>query len=292
MPARWYTAGRFPYLDTNRQRLAYDTRMKVISATLLSLVVAAGVAAGQAQPAPPPQTKPAPQQTKPKPAPRRPAAPVTAALTITVTDGKGGPLTGVVVRATGPVDREGTTENGNLRFEGLRAGNYRLRFIHDDYITLERDIIIASGQRSLDQHVMLSEAEKEPPPPPPPPEEPKPAPLPPPGRAVTVSVPEFVEQNLIRSSEPQKVSPIACSGLLQTTLWQVREAWDKRHHEEADLMLYVVGGEGTLRMNDQDVPLSAGRFVSVPRGTTYGLSRRGRNPLIVLASLGGEACTP
>jgi mannose-6-phosphate isomerase-like protein (cupin superfamily) len=271
-----------------------DTGMKVISATLLSLVMAAGVAAGQPQPAPPPQSKPAPQQTKPKPkpAPRRQAAPVTAALTITVTDGRGGPLTGVMVRATGPVEREGATENGTVRFEGLRAGNYRLRFSHDDFITLERDIIIASGQRALDQHVMLSDAEKEPPPPPPPPEEPKPAPLPPPGRAVTVSVPDFVEQNLIGSSEPQKVSPLACSGLLQATLWQVRETWDKRQHDEADAMLYVVGGEGTLRMNDRDIPLSAGRFVSVPRGTTYGLSRRGRNPLIVLANLGGEACTP
>jgi mannose-6-phosphate isomerase-like protein (cupin superfamily) len=55
-------------------------------------------------------------------------------------------------------------------------------------------------------------------------------------------------------------------------------------------MLYVVGGEGTLRMNDRDVPLDAGTFVSVPRGTAYGFTRRGRNPLIVLATLGGEAC--
>jgi mannose-6-phosphate isomerase-like protein (cupin superfamily) len=107
-----------------------------------------------------------------------------------------------------------------------------------------------------------------------------------------VSIPDFVEQNLIGSSEPQKVSAVACSGLVQTVLWQVREPWDKRHHEGADGMLYVVGGEGSLRLNDRDIPLSAGRFISVPRGSTYALTRRGRNPLIVLASLAGEPCAP
>jgi quercetin dioxygenase-like cupin family protein len=103
-------------------------------------------------------------------------------------------------------------------------------------------------------------------------------------------VPDFVEQNLIRNSEPQKASAVACSGLVQTVLWQVREPWDKRQHPDSDAMLYVVGGEGTLRMNDRDIPLAAGRFVSVPRGTSYGLIRRGRNPVIVLATLGGEGC--
>ena len=224
---------------------------------------------------------------------RRAASPAaTTTLTVTVTDGKGGPINDVLVRASGPVDREARTQGGSIRFEGLRTGLYRLRFIHDDYVTLERDVNVPAGQRSLDQHVMLSPAEKVAPPPPPEPEPPKPAPLPPPGKAVTVSIPDFVEQNLIGSSEPQKVSAVACSGLVQTMLWQVRETWDKRAHEASDAMLYVVGGEGTIRLNDRDLPLAAGRFVSVPRGTTYGLTRRGRNPLIVLASLAGEACTP
>lgn len=232
---------------------------------------------------------------KPQPPARRPASSpssATTTLTVTVTDGKGSPLTGVMVRAAGPVDREGSTQSGGVRFEGLRTGTYRLRFTHDDFVTLERDVNVPAGQRALDQHVMLTAAEKkEAPPPPPAPEPPKPAPLPPPGRAVTVSVPDFVEQNLIGSSEPQKVSTMSCSGLLQTVLWQVREPWDKRLHE-SDAVLYVVGGEGTLRMNDRDIPMSAGRFVSVPRGTSYSLLRRGRNPLILLAGLAGEPCTP
>ena len=55
-------------------------------------------------------------------------------------------------------------------------------------------------------------------------------------------------------------------------------------------MLYVVGGDGTLRLAGRDIPVAAGSFAVVPRGTTYGLSRRGRNPLIVLATLSGPPC--
>ncbi len=273
--------------------LCHDTAMRPTSVVLLSLWCAASAGAQTKPPAEAPPQPPAVTQPKPAPpATRKPAPPAPAmTLTVTVTDARGTPLSGVIVRASGALDREGKTESGTVRFEGLRSGAYRLRFTHPDYVTLERDVVLPTGQRTLDQHVMLSNAEKPPPPPPPPPApEPKAAPLPPPGKAVTVSVPDFVEQNLIGNTQPQKVSAVACSGVLETVLWQVREPWDNRQHETSDAMLYVVGGEGTLRMNDRDIPLQAGRFVSVPRNTTYALSRRGRNPVIVLATLGGEGC--
>jgi mannose-6-phosphate isomerase-like protein (cupin superfamily) len=227
----------------------------------------------------------------------RAATPIaTTTLGITITDGKGTPLSGVSVRASGPIDREGATDNaGWLRFEGLRSGNYRLRFTHNGFVTLERDLVVPAGQRSMDQQVMLSQAERPATPektatPPRPEPNPTPA-LPPPGKAVTVSLPSYIEQNFISGSQPQKVSPVACSGLSESVLWQIREPWQNRQHPNADAMLYVVGGEGTLRMNERDLPLDAGTFISVPRGTSYGLTRRGRNPLIVLATIAGQPCS-
>jgi mannose-6-phosphate isomerase-like protein (cupin superfamily) len=225
----------------------------------------------------------------------RAAAPAvtTTTVSLTVTDGKGAPINGATVRASGPVDREGTTAGGSLRLEGLRSGTYRFRFMHDDYVTLERDVTIPAGQRALDQHVMLSAAEKPAPAAAPAVEPPKPVnTLPPPGKAVIVSLPAYIEQNFIGGSQPQKVSAVACSGLGQSVLWQVRDPWQDRQHANADAMLYTIGGEGTLRMSERDLPLQAGTFVSVPRGTAYNLTRRGRNPLIVLATLSGEACAP
>jgi mannose-6-phosphate isomerase-like protein (cupin superfamily) len=227
-----------------------------------------------------------------------PPASATAAVIVTVTDGKGAPLEGVTVRVSGGVDREGeTARDGTLRLQGLRPGAYRFRFIRDGSITLERDVTVSAAQRTIDQHVMLSAAERNAAPPSPspaPPPEPSrpPKPLPPAGKAVTVSLPSYIEQNFISASQPQKVSSVACSGVVESVLWQIRDPWQNRRHPGADAMLYVVGGEGALHMNDRDLPLEAGTFVSVPRGMTYGLTRRGRNPLIVLATLGGEPCAP
>ena len=236
---------------------------------------------------------PASAQRAGRSTPTQPAA-ATAAVIVTVTDGKGAPLQGVAVRVSGAVDREGETEkDGMVRLQGLRPGTYRFRFTHPDAVTLERDVTIAAAQKTVDQTVMLSAAERPAPPPAPEPAKPTPAkPLPPPGKAVSVSLPAYIEKNFIAGSQPQKTSNVACSGVIESVLWQIREPWQNRRHPDADAMLYVVGGEGSVRMNDRDVPLEAGTFVSVPRGTTYGFSRRGRNPLIVLATLGGEPCTP
>ena len=236
---------------------------------------------------------PAAQAQTAKPRAASPA--VTTTLAVTVTDGKGAPLSGVAVRVSGPVDREGVTESaGLLRLERLRSGTYRLRFTRDGFITLERDLTVPSGQRSMDQHVMLSAAERvaAPPAPAPDPEPARTVGLPPPGKAVTMEVPDFIERNFIGGKEPQKASPVACSGLSHTVLWQIREPWPDRQHAGMDAMLYVIGGEGTLRMQGRDISLQAGSFASVPRGTPYAFTRRGRNPLIVLATLAGEPCAP
>jgi mannose-6-phosphate isomerase-like protein (cupin superfamily) len=76
----------------------------------------------------------------------------------------------------------------------------------------------------------------------------------------------------------------------QALLWQIREPWNGRKHGGADTMLYVVGGEGRMKLAEKEYTVAAGAFVVVPRGTTYSLSRSGRNPLIVLAVLSGAPC--
>ena len=91
--------------------------------------------------------------------------------------------------------------------------------------------------------------------------------LPPPGTPKTMSLPDFIEQNFISSREPQKESLVGCSGVGQAVLWQVREPWDGRQHDSADAMLYVIGGEGTSRLDGREFSVAAGSFAVVPRGT-------------------------
>jgi mannose-6-phosphate isomerase-like protein (cupin superfamily) len=225
-------------------------------------------------------------QTRPRAA--TPAAAATTTATVTVTDLTGTPLSDVRVTLTGGLDRSGSTQtNGTVKFDTLRPGTYRLRFSTDGYVLLERELEWRAGQPAPSLSVALSPA-PDPPAPPAAPEPPAAVALPPAGRPMTLAVPDFIERNFISGKEPQKVSNVGCSGLAHTLLWQIREPWTDRQHENADAMLYVIGGEGTLQLNGRETVVRAGSFASVPRGVSYSLTRRGRNPLILLATLAGQ----
>lgn len=266
-----------------------------LATALLVVAAVSGPAAAQAPQPPPAGTKPTPT-----PAPRAPraAAPATATavLTVTVTDAAGAPIPDVKVSAKGPLDREGmTTGAGQVRMLGLRAGTYRLHFEKDGYVTFEKELTWRAGTPAPVADATLTAAPAPPPPPPPPPapEPPKTfVPDLPAGKPTSTSLLDYIERNFISSKEPQKESLIGCSGGAQSWLWQIREPWQGRKHDVAELMLYVVGGDGTLRLDGRDVKVAAGSFAVVPRATTYGFSRSGRNPLIILATLSGPPCTP
>ena len=92
--------------------------------------------------------------------------------------------------------------------------------------------------------------------------------LPPPGKPKTLSLPDFIEQNFISGREAHKENIVGCSGVGQAVLWQVREPWDGRQHDSADAMLYVIGGEGGIKIEGREFSVTAGSFAVVPRGTT------------------------
>ena len=271
----------------------------MIALLLLTLLQAAppATAKPQAPPATPATAAPTTQAPKPTVARPRPAGGATTTALLFITDGTGRFVEGVTVNVMGPVDREvRSAANSATRVEGLRAGTYRVRFTHEKFITFEKEIVWRAGTAAPELSIMLNAAPAPPPPPPAPapaPETPKPASattLPPPGAPKTLGVPEYIEKNFITGREPQKESLIGCSGVAQALLWQIREPWNGRQHASADGMVYVIGGEGRLRLAEREFTVAAGAFAVVPRGTTYSLSRSGRNPLIVLAVLAGAPC--
>ena len=255
----------------------------------------------QATPATPPAPKPATPVTKPAaPAPGaqaprpRPSNSTTTAL-LFITDAGGRPIEGVTVNMIGPVDREvKSPASGPTRVDGVRAGTYRVRFTREGFHTFEKEISWRAGTAAPELSVTLNPAPAAPAPPPPAPVVAKPEPsaskLPPPGAPKTLSLLDFIEKNFISGREPHKENLIGCSGVGQTMLWQIRDPWNGRQHPSADAMIYVVAGDGTLRLDDRDINITNGSFAVVPRGTTYGFTRRGRNPLIVMAVLSGAPC--
>lgn len=244
--------------------------------------------------APAAPAQPAAATTTQAPKPRPAAGGATTNANFFITDPSGNSIEGVKVTLIGPVDREVMSPGGGFtRMQGLRAGTYRVRFTHERFITFEKEFSWRAGTATPELSITLTPA----PPPPPPPPAPAPvvaapaAPkLPPPGVAKTLSLPDFIEKNFISGRDGHKENMVGCSGVGQAVLWQVREPWDGRQHESADGMLYVVGGEGGLKLEGKEITVTAGSFAVVPRGTTYGFTRRGRNPLIVLAVLAGAPC--
>jgi hypothetical protein len=254
------------------------------------------VALLQVTPTPPKPSPTNPNPTTAKAQRPRPSSAATTAL-LFITDAGGRPIEGVTVTLTGPVDREvKSPASGPTRIEGLRAGTYRVRFTRDGFITFEKEIAWRAGTAAPELSITLNSA-----PPAAPTTAPTPAPapvkpepstskLPPPGTPKSLSLLDFIEKNFISGREPQKENLIGCSGVGQTLLWQIRDPWNGREHESADAMIYVVAGDGALKLGDRDINITNGSFAVVPRGTTYGFTRRGRNPLIVLAVLSGAPC--
>lgn len=245
-----------------------------------------------------PATQQPPQTTSP---PKKPQATGTAgrdrpatrpSVTVTVTDMSGQPVQDVAVRATGPVDREGATDaDGTVVLRNVTAGTYRVRFEHENYVTFEREI--THGTRGSSVSVALSAAAVTPENEPgeePSPVAPAPPPLPPAGPPTFVSIPDFVEKNYVGSA-PALTSSVGCVPSATSKVIQLREPLAEHTHQNADELLYVVAGEGTHRIKGNDIPLDAGMFVTVPRGTAHSITRKGRNPIIVLSVI-TEPCQP
>jgi mannose-6-phosphate isomerase-like protein (cupin superfamily) len=270
-----------------------------------ALVLASPSAA--AQETPPPAAKPEgtakPEGAAKPPAPRaparRPAAPAVTTAVVTVTDGTGDPLPGAQITVTGPVERHGrTAANGSLNLAGLRAGAYRFRFAREGFITLERDVTIRTTQRETIEAV-LTEAEEgtapsaaaadtAPPPAAAPVDATRGAPA---GEPRSLLVAEFVERNFIGGREPRREDEIGCTATARTALLQLRENTPEEARSDADEVLYVVAGEGTLRLGNRDVRLASSTVAVVPRGTARAITRKGRNPLVLLSVISGPACT-
>ena len=216
-----------------------------------------------------------------------------AVLEIRVTDRMGAPLDGAQVAAEGPLGRKGETDrNGSVSFKSLTAGTYRFRVERQGYVPLEKEVVVRAGAMESVEAALTAA--------PPPPPEPKPAPPPAPvvvappplaaGPPRVLSIPDLFEKQPL-GRDALKETPIGCSGASTATMIQVRDALAVHKHADADEMLYLVAGEALLKLGDKDFNIAAGWFVLVPRGTDHTLTRRGRNPVILLSMLSGTPCS-
>jgi mannose-6-phosphate isomerase-like protein (cupin superfamily) len=269
---------------------------QIVLACVLGCTLLPFPAASQTAPAPAPESKP--PQTKP-PQPQGTtgrATPRALGLAVEVTDRTGNPLSNVQVALAGPVERSGeTADDGTVAFRALRAGTYRLRFEHEGFTPFEREVVITrSGRADLSVALTPAEAEEEKAPEP---AADTPAPTPPPPAPTVIAEPrtlsllDFLDKNMVRSSEPMRTSILGCAQGGTAQLVQVRDPLQNELHGDVDELVYVIAGEGTLTLDGKDTRVSAGYFAIVPRGTPHQVVRQGRNPLIFMSVLAGAPCT-
>jgi mannose-6-phosphate isomerase-like protein (cupin superfamily) len=104
-----------------------------------------------------------------------------------------------------------------------------------------------------------------------------------------MSIPAFLDKNFI-GREPLKESVLGCSGAATTRLLQLRDPIAVHTHD-IDEILYVVAGDGAVKLRDETTVVHAGSLAVVPRGVPHAMERRGKNPLILLSVLAGAPCS-
>jgi hypothetical protein len=220
------------------------------------------------------------------------ASPRATSVRISVRDQTGASLTGVRLLVSGTTGGgEFTTGAAGTAIVAIpKAGVFRVRCEREGFVTLEREFTVGNGVwNPVD--VVLNAA----PPPPPlplvkPAHEPTPvAPIPSSGPPMALSIPDFVDKNFI-GREQVKESILACKPLETVRLLQMRDNIAPHVHDRVDEVIYVVAGEGAVRIGEEENPIRAGSLVFVPNGNGHSIERRGKNPLIVVSTLVGSSC--
>jgi mannose-6-phosphate isomerase-like protein (cupin superfamily) len=214
--------------------------------------------------------------------------PKTTSVRVSVRNPEGESLEGVRLVLSGGAEGEYATAGaGTAVLTNVKDGLYRLRLEHEGFITLEREFSVKATGALTPIDIVMTPA---PPPPPPPP--PVKAPTPsavPSGPPVNVNIPDYLDHNFI-GRDPIKESILACKPAEIVRLLQLRDNMAEHVHDKVDEVLYVVAGEGSVRIGDQVMSMKPGSLAVVPLGTAHAVERKGKNPLILLSTLSGAPC--
>lgn len=215
-------------------------------------------------------------------------APRETTVRVMVHGSDGSSIDGARLNLSGDGSGDFTTAGAGLVIiPNLTDGTYRIHCEKDGFVTLEREFAVKGGTPSSIDLVLKA---LPPAPPPAPPKASAQAPdLVSSGAPVNVVLADFVDHNFI-GREPIKESVLACKPREVVRLLQMREAVAAHAHAEGDELIYVVAGEGSARVGEDQFALKPSSLLVVPRGLSHQIERRGKNPLIVMSTLTGEAC--
>ena len=110
--------------------------------------------------------------------------------------------------------------------------------------------------------------------------------IPPSGPPVSLSLPTFLDKNFV-GRDPLKESVVACNANETVRLLQLRDPIAAHTHNDQDEIVYIVAGDGAVRVDRLTTALAPGSLMVIPHGFSHAFERRGRNPLVILSTLSG-----
>src|SRR5204862_7634725 len=190
-------------------------------------------------------------------------------------------VSGAQVAAHGAGERAGATSaDGTITLQNMPAGTYRCRISRDGFITLEKEVTVKAAARGTAE-ASLSVAPATPAPTPTPmptPVEKPSAPMGPPGELKMMNIAAIGDQmyQTLKDTSPTADRALGCSGVLSSMIVASRDNIAAHRHADADEIIYVMGGDATLTINDKEQVITAGWFGLVPRGASHTVASRGR----------------
>jgi mannose-6-phosphate isomerase-like protein (cupin superfamily) len=108
-------------------------------------------------------------------------------------------------------------------------------------------------------------------------------------KPVAIDMPAFIEKYYVGRAAG-KTTAITCATGGDANLLQLNDGLAEHTHADADEFLYVIAGQGAVRMGEKVEALGPGVFRMIPRGTAHVITPAVKKPLVALSLKAGEKC--
>ncbi len=98
------------------------------------------------------------------------------------------------------------------------------------------------------------------------------------GKYYLKNLEQWLDENKIAKEENIKVVPLSRSARSTNLLVQIRDREPLHLHADSDITVFLLRGEGELRIGKQTQPVKAGDVLHIPRGAVHAYINRGPEP--------------
>lgn len=102
------------------------------------------------------------------------------------------------------------------------------------------------------------------------------------GKYATKQLEQLLEQNQPTPNENIKVVPLFRNARSSNILVQVRDREPLHRHVDSDITVFLLRGEGDMRLGKETRPVKAGDVIHIERGVIHAYINRGAEPAAAL----------